>query len=127
MVLFDGECLLCNHSVQFLLRKDTQEKLFFATLKYAKEQGIIPPDMKVPDSFIYRKNNQFYMESDAVIQVAKTLGGFYAWASPAWYIPRFMRDIPYRLIAKYRYKIWGKTETCAMMTPAYKKRILDYN
>ena len=67
------------------------------------------------------------MESDAVIQVAKTLGGIYAWVSPAWYIPRFMRDIPYRLIAKYRYKIWGKTETCAMMTPAYKKRILDYN
>jgi len=127
LVLFDGECLLCNHSVQFLLRKDTQQKLFFATLKYAKEQGILPSEMIISDSFIYRKYNQFYLESDAVIQVAKTLGGYYAWFSPVWHIPKFIRDIPYRLIAKHRYKLWGKTETCAMMTLAYKKRILDYN
>ncbi len=125
LVIFDSECLLCNNSVQFLLKKDSKNLFVFCSLKYAFENGILPTTQLFPDSVIYKKNEQIYTESTAVLELAKTLGFPYALIYIFKIIHTFIRNIPYKIIARNRYSIWGKTETCFLMKPIYKAKFLD--
>lgn len=127
LVIFDGECLLCNKSVLFLLKKDTQKLFRFCTLKYALNSGILDQTNSLPDSVVYIKNDIINTESDAVLQLCKTLGKPYSWLYIFNLIPKFLRDIPYRWVSKSRYSIWGKTESCGLLSPENRARLIDEN
>ena len=128
LVLFDGVCNLCNRSVQMILRHDRQARFRFASLqsplgeKLRAELGI---DRETVDSVILVEGGRWYQESAAALRIAHGLGGFWKLLGVFRLVPRPLRDAAYRLIARNRYRWFGKTETCWVPTPELRGRFLS--
>ncbi len=128
IVLFDGVCNFCNASVNFIIRHDKQKRLRFATLqseageRIRKEFGIA--DQK-PDSFLLLHKGHLYKYTEAALKVFNMLPWYWKWTQVIWLIPQFVRDPIYRLIAKNRYKWFGKKEECMIPSPEVKERFLS--
>jgi len=127
IVLFDGVCNLCNRSVQTILRHDRQARFRFASLqspvgeRLRVELGI---DREKVDSVILVEGGRWYKESDAALRIARGLGGPWKALEIFRLIPRPLRDAAYRLIARNRYRWFGKRETCWLPTPELRGRFL---
>jgi predicted DCC family thiol-disulfide oxidoreductase YuxK len=124
LVLFDGECILCNRSVAWLLKIDKKEVLTFATLQYAKENHLVKDLEAQPDSIIYLQNARLLNRTSALIAIMKDIGGICRMAALLQIIPSFFRNYVYYLIAKHRFKIWGKTEQCLFLNSKLRHRFL---
>lgn len=116
IVLFDGVCNLCNSTVQFLIKHDTNNKLYFAaqqtdTGKNLMERYKITNDTT---SVILIKDELVYYKSEAVIQIAKLITGWPKYLQFASILPLGLRNWVYSLIAKNRYQIFGKKDTCSI-------------
>ena len=130
ILLFDGVCNLCNSFVNKLIRLDKQNHLKFATLqssagiKLLKEYNIKSHgnDLK---TVIYIKENKVYDRSSAAIHALIDTGYFIKIASLLLLIPKAVRDLVYRIISKYRYKWFGKRDTCMIPTAELKERFLN--
>lgn len=128
IILFDGVCNLCNGSVQFVIKKDTEAKFKYASLQSASGQALLKKfnlPLEQFDSFIYIKGDQVFQRSAGALNVLKDLGGFWKLLYGFIIIPPFIRDFVYNFIAKNRYKFFGKRESCMIPTPELKKRFLD--
>lgn len=114
IVFFDGICNLCNHSVDFVLRYEKGDHLKFASLQsdFARQllSGFDLPEFL--DSIIFRVNGINYFESDAVIEISRHLKFPYNILKYANWVPKKLRDLVYRFIAKYRYDIFGERLIC---------------
>ena len=127
IVLFDGVCNLCSRSVQMILRHDRKARFRFASLqsplgeKLRNDLGI---DREKVDSVILVEGGRWYKESDAALRIANGLGGLWKAFGIFRLVPRPIRDAAYRLIARNRYRWFGKTETCWVPTPELRGRFL---
>ena len=134
IILYDGVCGLCNRLVQFLLRHDKRAHLRFASLqsefaeKVLRRHGLDPRDL---DTFHFvenyeQPNERVFGRSEAVLKAGRYLGGVWAMlASVASVFPRALLDPLYRLIARNRYRVFGKFETCMLPDPSQRSRFLD--
>ncbi len=127
IVFFDGVCNLCNGFVQFILKHETNSDYKFCSLQsdfavnFFKEKKFISSGI---DSVIVFENNQFYIESAAAFKIINKL----KWPYKAIYIfsviPKFINNFIYKFIAKNRYKIFGKSNICWVMTEQTRNRFL---
>lgn len=118
VVYFDGVCSLCNNFVDLLLQLDGQDRLRFAPLQgQTASQRLPKSDTEGLGSLVVSKNQSIFRESDAVIQILLELGWMKILGYGLRVIPSFLRQAAYRFVAKHRYKIWGKKETCRIPTP----------
>jgi predicted DCC family thiol-disulfide oxidoreductase YuxK len=126
IIFFDGVCNLCNASVQFILKRDHTQVFLFAPLQGETFATLnIPEKEKLPDSIILLENGKLYAESDAVLHIARRLSLPWRYlALPGWLFPRFVRDPIYRLIARNRYRWFGKKDACYLPTSELKARFL---
>ncbi|MGZ3423463.1 MAG: thiol-disulfide oxidoreductase DCC family protein [Polyangiales bacterium] len=130
IVLFDGVCNLCNASVQFIAARDPQGKFQFASLqsKVAREllagHGMVPPEGD-PDSILLIEEGVVYERSTAALRIARRLSGPVRVLWLFIVVPRVLRDLVYRFVARHRYRWFGKSETCAVPTPSMRARFLD--
>lgn len=127
LVLYDGQCALCNAAVKFLLRADKNEKLLFAPLdseigKWIRAMEAFP--FSAPDSVVFYDQGKIYWYSDALIAVLAYLPRPYRWGQIIRYIPRFLRDGLYRLVARMRKRFFVQPSACPLMPPAYRKRFI---
>lgn len=120
IILFDGICNLCNNSVQFIIKNDKNDLFRFAPLQsdigrqIINERGIDTQDL---DSVILIEPGiAYYHKSTAALEIAKDLQG-YSWLRHFKFVPQGIRDSIYELIAKNRYKWFGKKESCMIPTP----------
>ena len=126
IVLFDGVCNLCSSIVSFLIKHDTRQQLHFAAQQnqsgknIMKEHGIKENN----NSVLFIKNNKVYVKSDAVIEIAKHLTGWPKILKYSYIIPTFLRNGLYDIIAKNRYRIFGKKSACFIPTEMKQKRFL---
>lgn len=114
VILFDGFCNLCNGTVDFLIKKD-RKKLFIYVPLQSETGKFFIQKFQIPvntDSVILINENKVYFESDSVIAIAGLLS--YPWKLGIFgkFIPKKIRDGFYRLIAKNRYRWFGKRKTC---------------
>ena len=125
VIFFDGVCGLCNAWVNFILKRDRAGIFSFAPLQgdYAKEME--PEASKNLNTMIYHASGQRYYRTGAILRILRDLGGIWYLAWIFWFIPFFMRDFFYGLIARNRYRIFGKKENCRIPTPEEKVRFLD--
>jgi predicted DCC family thiol-disulfide oxidoreductase YuxK len=128
VVLFDGVCNLCNHSVQFIIRRDKKDQFRFAPLQGKTGQAILAKHGLPADSlksFILADGDKIYTRSTGALRMLKLLG--FPWSLFYVYIlvPRFIRDGVYNWIARNRYRWFGRQESCMIPTPALKKKFLD--
>jgi len=127
VVLFDGVCNLCTGTVQFLIRHDPEGLFRFAPLQSAVAQELLAErgmDDHDLDSIVLIEGEETYVKSDAAIRIGVLLGGAYRLLGPTKYLPRFFRDAVYDLVAKYRYRVFGKRESCMMPTAENRRRFL---
>jgi len=127
VVLFDGVCNLCNSSVQFLIRKDRQARLRFASLQSEFGQAVLQK-FNLPqnnfNSFVLLEGEKIYLRSSAALRITRYLGGFWRVFQIFWIVPPFVRNALYDLIARNRYKWFGKKTECMMPRPELKERFL---
>ncbi|MBO0931764.1 thiol-disulfide oxidoreductase DCC family protein [Fibrella aquatilis] len=127
VLLFDGVCNLCNGVVQFVIRHDPAGRFRFAALQSEAGQALLQQcglSTTQFDSFVYVKDGQFYTESTAALRVARDMGGAWALLWALMIFPRFIRDAIYRLVARNRYRVFGKQDACMIPTPELKSRFL---
>jgi predicted DCC family thiol-disulfide oxidoreductase YuxK len=127
LILFDGVCNLCNGSVQFIIKRDKEAKFRFASLqsdagKKILQQFQLPTDTF--NSFILYQDGKIYTRSTAALRVFSQLKNW-KWVGAFQYVPKFIRDGVYNLIARNRYKWFGKKDECMIPTPELKSRFLD--
>lgn len=127
-ILFDGVCNLCNGSVQFILRRDPGQRFRFASLQSEAGRRLVTGHGLDPDelsSVILIEDGRVYRESTAALRIARHLSGAWKLLRVFVLIPRPIRDAVYRLIARNRYRWFGKQETCWLPTPELRARFLD--
>ncbi len=127
IVLFDGVCNLCNGSVQWLIAHDPLSKLRFASLQSDFGQNILKKNnLHTVDfnSFILVEGEKIWFKSDAALRVVGHLGGAWAWLRILQIVPTFIRNFFYDIIAKNRYRWFGKQESCWLPTPELRARFL---
>lgn len=127
IIFFDGECNLCNGFVQFVLIHEQEPNFKFSSLQSEFAQSFFKQhhfESVSIDSVVVYHNKQFYWKSKAAFVVITGLKSPYKWLRLFKFIPAFLADFIYNIIAKHRYKIWGKTNLCWVMKPAYKGRFL---
>jgi predicted DCC family thiol-disulfide oxidoreductase YuxK len=128
VILFDGECNLCNSSVQFILRRDSAKRFRFASLqspaaqRQLQEIGLTPEDL--PDSIALIEDGKVYVKSTAGLRIARGLGGLWPLVSVFLVVPAVPRNWIYDLIARNRYRWFGKREECMLPTAETRERFL---
>lgn len=128
MIFFDGVCNLCNSSVQFVLKKDKNQKFKFASLQSDVATEILLQFSKKKselNSIILVYNNRIYEKSAAILHIARLLGAPYTLTAIFWIFPKPVRNYIYDFIAKNRYKWFGKTAHCMTPSPKLKERFLE--
>ena|SRR5688572_15981092 len=128
IVLFDGVCNLCNGLVQFIIKRDPAGVFKFASLQsdYGQQQlEKFNIDKNLLHSIILVRDSQYYQRSDAALEIAKKIKGGWRVLYAFKIIPRFLRDGIYNLIAKNRYRFFGKKDACWIPTPELKERFLE--
>ena len=134
IILFDGVCGLCNSLVQFLLKRDNRKRLRFASLqsdfaeKVLARHGIDSKDLDTVHVVVNyeQPGEQVLNRSDAILKAGYELGGVWkALATTGRIIPRALRDLAYRFVARNRYHVFGKYESCMLPEPDQRQRFLD--
>ena len=128
VILFDGVCNLCNGSVQFVIRRDKDALFRFASLQSNSGQALLR-QYGLPEntfnSFVLIDGGKTYTKSSAALRVAKKMRGGWRLLYGLMIVPKFIRDGIYNLIARNRYRWFGKKDACMIPTPALKSRFLD--
>ncbi|MGN6567855.1 MAG: thiol-disulfide oxidoreductase DCC family protein [Flavipsychrobacter sp.] len=128
IVFFDGVCNFCNGTVNFIIRHDKKEQFLFAALQSDKAKELLIGFAKndaLPESVILFHKGIIYEKSDAVLHIIRLLGGFWSLLLAGYALPRFFRNSIYDVIARNRYKWFGKRDACMVPSPSVKKRFLS--
>jgi predicted DCC family thiol-disulfide oxidoreductase YuxK len=137
LVIFDGHCGFCNHSVRWFLRRDRLDRLRFVPFESPKVAGLLARhglDAAMaapgPDTILVVRNpegeaEQVFVRSEAALaMLGKLPRPWPVIAAGLRWVPRPLRDLGYRLVARWRYRIWGRLESCPIPTPQERERFL---
>jgi predicted DCC family thiol-disulfide oxidoreductase YuxK len=128
IILFDGVCNLCNSSVNFIIDRDPKGKFRFAALQSDVGQKLLLENSINAtsfDSIVLISEGKIFQKSTAALKIAKELSR--PWLVVYYmfiWVPTFIRDFFYNIIAANRYKIFGRSEACRIPTPELKSRFL---
>jgi predicted DCC family thiol-disulfide oxidoreductase YuxK len=127
IIFFDDVCAMCNTFVNLMLTIDRKQRFLFAPLGGETSRKILPPLPEDPSdwSMIYVDEAGIHDQSDASLQVYRRLGGIWWLLSLARFIPRGIRNPAYRVLARNRYRWFGKRDTCRLPTAEERARFLD--
>ena len=129
IVLYDGLCGLCSRVVRYIAQHDARRRFRFATLDSdaarALLEGAAVPSL-LPDSVILvEAGGAVLVESDAALRIAGSLDGPVRHLARLRFVPRPLRDGVYRLVARTRYRIFGRHDVCEIPAPWMRERFLD--
>lgn len=128
IILFDGVCNLCDSLVQFVIKHDEQDQFRFVALQSELGQKIlvhIGINTKNIDTIVlYIPGKAYYTKSNAAIQIAKSLGGFFHLGTVFRILPTPLRNWVYDYVASKRYQWYGKKVTCMIPTAELASRFL---
>lgn len=132
ILLFDGECLLCDSAVRWIVRHDRRALFRFATLRSQAARDALAAagaHEPLPDSMVlidaWKGRPRVLLRSDAAIGIARRLGFPYALATIAAILPKALRDGAYDAVARNRRRWFGRRDTCMLPTDALRDRFLD--
>lgn len=127
IVIFDGVCHLCQGAVQFIIKRDPQARFVFAPLQSELAQQLLAefPELSADtDSVLLIKQQRCYLYSDAALEIARDLSGFWPCCRVLCWIPRAWRDAGYKWLARHRYRLFGRSEVCMSPSAELKSRFL---
>jgi len=127
IILFDGFCNLCNGTVQFIIKRDSNYKFKFASLQSQIGQSLLKKHnlpINEIDTFVLIKENKYFIKSKAGLLVLKELNWFWKISYFFIIIPKPIRDFFYDIIAKKRYKVFGRKANCMLPTASISNRFI---
>ena len=130
IVFYDGYCVLCSRSIDFILSRDSLATFRFASLQSDFAQRILPelgyPVVNIQNlsNIVYLSSNDIKIKSDAILSILWDLGGIYKVSRLVYCLPRVVRDFGYDRLARLRYRIFGKRDSCRIPTLQEKTRFL---
>lgn len=134
VLFYDGECGLCNRSVRYLLRMDRNGRLHFAPLQsdlaqsYLRWHGLPTEDfdsMVLVPAWERREQAEYALRTNATVAALKLCGGFAkGLGTVLGWVPSSWRDAVYKVVARWRYKIWGKWQTCPLPKREWTRRFI---
>ena len=133
IVLYDGVCGLCNRLNQFLLQRDLGDRFRFASLQSEFAGTLLErhgADARDLDTFYAvidygGPDERLLARSDGIIYVLTQLGGLWSLARAGKVLPKVLRDGLYRMVARNRYRVFGKHESCLLPDPVHRHKFLD--
>ena len=128
IIFFDGVCNMCNSFVRLIIKLDYKEQFVFCPISSKKGQKIINKfslDLKNIDSILLLKNNKITLKSEAVIEILVSLNLLFRFFLILKILPSKLLDLIYDFIAKYRYKLFGRKESCIIPDEKYKSRFTE--
>ena len=128
ILLFDGVCNLCSSSVQFVLERNSKDNIRFASLQSefgvnALKDSNLPADYT--DSLVLLENGKTYVKSDAALRLNRHMDGLWRLGAVFLIVPSFIRNWVYDIVAKYRYRWFGKKDVCWIPEKKWESRFLD--
>lgn len=126
IVFYDGECVLCNRTVSFLIKADRYQKIKFAPLGGSTAKILnINSAADGDSSVVYYNKGLIYYRSTAILNIIQQLP--FPWQSLFIFriVPTFIRDYVYNIIGKNRYKWFGKIASCSLYETKNQERYLD--
>ena len=127
IVFFDGVCNLCNGLVKFIIKRDVKNMILFSPLQSPFGQATLKKmkmDPEEVNTVVYFSGDKHYLKSSAILQILKGMGGAWKLLFGLIVVPRFIRDFIYDLVARNRYQVFGKQESCMVPTPDIKERFI---
>lgn len=126
ILFFDGVCGLCSRAVDFVISRDPEGVFRFAPLQGETAQAMLSPaEIESLDTMVVATEEGLYRRSSAAVRLLWKLGpGYRACGWLLWMIPLPLRDLGYRAVAKSRYRLFGKHESCRLPTPEERERFL---
>lgn len=127
IIVFDAKCLLCSANAQFVLDHDRDGRFLLASMQgevgsaLYRRFGIDPTD---PDTLIVVEGYRVRRDSDAILAIWAGLGWPWHAGTILRLVPRLLRDLVYRCVARNRYRLFGKRDTCWLPDPAFRDRML---
>lgn len=120
IILFDGDCNLCDAAVQYIIKYDKSDVFRFVSLQSELGQRILKhigiQSDKMDSIVLYEPGIAYYYKSSAALEIAKNLQGIFTLATLFRLLPSGIRDLLYDYVAKNRYKWYGKKESCSVLT-----------
>jgi predicted DCC family thiol-disulfide oxidoreductase YuxK len=126
IILYDGVCALCSGWVRFVAKRDAAGRFRFTPIsspygrRLAEALGINPDD---PDTNAVVLGGRALRRSDAALAVVSSLPGW-RWVRALRFVPRLLRDAIYTVIARHRYRIFGRHDVCDFGGPLLADRII---
>ncbi len=126
IVAYDGHCFLCHRAIQIFMRNDTDGVIRFVQLQDDIGKKILDHASleQNDDTVILIQAGQIYTHADVSIQISKFLSFPYRLMSVFIIFPKGIRDYSYRWIARNRYRWFGKSESCIVLSSEEKERLL---
>ena len=127
ILLFDGHCNLCNGWVQFIVKRDSNGTIRFASLQSPAGRRLLEEhkiDENYIESLVFFEEERFSVSSSAALRTLSYLDSWQKHLIFLAVVPRILRDRIYRFIANNRYKWFGRREQCMIPTTELSKRFL---
>jgi predicted DCC family thiol-disulfide oxidoreductase YuxK len=133
IIFYDGVCGLCNRLVQFLLKRDRADRLRFASLQsdfartVLQRHNLDPMDLDTVHIVLNhsKPDERVLSRSDAVIDAVQKLGGPWQVIGLGKLLPQSLRDALYALVARNRYSIFGKSDSCMLPEPHQRQKFIE--
>ncbi len=127
VIFFDGICNLCNAAVQFILKHD-QSDVFRLTALQGNAASILLAKYNISatetGSIVLLEDGRIYTKSTAALRIVRRLSGGWRLLYILIFVPSSIRDYIYGLVARNRYKLWGRRDTCMIPIPAWEQKFL---
>lgn len=127
VVLFDGVCNFCNNSINFIIARDPRGTFRFAPLQSEVAEAMLG-SAGLPtsghQSVVLFEDGRVHTRSDAALRIARRLSGAWPAFTVFRLVPGPIRDLVYNLIARNRYRLFGKRDACMIPTPEVRARFL---
>ena len=129
LVIYDGVCVLCSRSMRLIAKRDTQGHFHYASAQSPLGQALFKHYALDPiafESVLLLSQGRAFGKLDMALEVARVLGGPWRLFQLFKPLPRALQDRAYDLVAKRRYRLFGRTETCMMPDTAWRARVIDH-
>lgn len=127
IIIYDGVCHLCNSSVNFILKRDTKKIFRFSPQQSEFAKNILNENhdaASAGDTIILFMDGKILHRSDAALKILMLLGGKWKVFSVFYLLPKFLRNALYNLIARNRYKWFGREDNCIIPSPEIQERFI---
>ena len=127
VILYDGVCVFCSRWIRFVAARDVEKRFRFTAIqsgygtRLAQAVGINPDD---PDTNAVIHGGEAFFKSDAALTVLSNLPGW-RWTRALRALPKPLRDVVYGLVARNRYRIFGKYEACFVPDAEMRVRVIE--